>query len=47
MDLEVRSLEQRSVRLTPRLIWMESETVLTQYIITSWSILLANQSMRV
>ena len=34
VDLEVRSLERRSVQLAPSLIWMESETVITQYIIT-------------
>ena len=44
VDLEVRSLERRSVQLVPSLIWMESETVLTQYIITSWSLVLANTS---
>ena len=34
VDLEVRSLERRSVQLAPSLIWMESETVQTQYITT-------------
>ena len=34
VDLEVRSLERRSVQLAPSLIWMESETVITQYSIT-------------
>jgi hypothetical protein len=44
VDLEVRRLERRSVQLVPSLIWMESETVLTQYIITSWSLVYTNQS---
>jgi hypothetical protein len=44
VDLEVRTLERRSVHLVPSRIWMESETVLTQYIITSWSLVYTNQS---
>ena len=38
MDLKVRKLEQFSVKLIPDMIIMESETVLTQYIISSWSL---------
>ena len=42
MDLEVRQLEQSSMKLIPDLMMMESETVLTQYIISSWSLVYRN-----
>ena len=44
VDLEVRKLEQSSVELIPNLILMESETVLTQYIIASWSLVYKDES---
>ena len=34
----MRELEQFSMRLIPNILTMESDTVLTQYIISSWSL---------
>jgi len=42
VDLEVRELEQFSMRLIPDMMLMESDTVLTQYIISSWSLVYRN-----
>ena len=44
VELDVRELEQRSMKLIPNVVWMKSETVLTQYIITGWALVYRNQS---
>ena len=44
MDLELRELERSSIRLLPKDVMMESETVLTQYIISKWSIQYKSES---
>ena len=38
MDLELRDLERASINLIPKIVMMESKTVLTQYIISKWSL---------
>ena len=38
MDLELRELERASINLIPKIVMMESKTVLTQYIISKWSL---------
>ena len=38
MDLELRELERASISLIPKTVMMESKTVLTQYIISKWSL---------
>ena len=44
VELDVRELEQRSMKLIPNVVLMKSETVLTQYIITGWVLVYKNQS---
>ena len=44
VDLEIRELEQVSVRLFPHKVKMESKVILTQYIITKWSLVYRNKS---
>ena len=45
MNLMVRKLEISVMEITPHIITMESETVLTQYIITNWTLDYKNASM--
>ena len=44
MNLVVRELERSVVKMTPDLLTMESETVLTQYIIKNWTLAYRNIS---
>ena len=36
--MEIRELERLTISLVPELVFMESDTVLVQYIISSWSL---------
>ena len=36
--MEIRELERLTINLVPELVFMESDTVLVQYIISSWSL---------
>ena len=36
VDMEIRDLEKTTISLVPELVFMESDTVLVQYIISSW-----------
>ena len=45
VNLMVRKLEISVMEITPHIITMESETVLTQYIITNWTLDYKNASM--
>ena len=38
VDMEIRALERETISLVPELVFMESDTVLVQYIISSWSL---------
>ena len=38
VDMEIRELERLIINLVPELVFMESDTVLVQYIISSWSL---------
>ena len=44
MNLIVRNLETSVMEIRPHLITMESETVLTQYLITNWTLAYNNAS---
>ena len=44
VNLVVRDLESSVVKITPDLLTMESETVLTQYIIMNWTLAYNNIS---
>ena len=44
VNLIVRKLETSVMKITPHIITMESETVLTQYIITNWTLAYNNAS---
>ena len=44
VNLIVRKLETSVMEITPNIITMESETVLTQYIITNWTLAYNNAS---
>ena len=44
MNLIVRNLETSVMEIRPHLIAMESETVLTQYLITNWTLAYNNAS---
>ena len=44
VNLIVRKLETSVMEITPHIITMESETVLTQYIITNWTLAYNNAS---
>ena len=44
VDLIVRELETSVMEITPHIITMKSETVLTQYIITNWTLEYKNTS---
>ena len=44
VNLVVRELERSVVKMTPDLLTMESETVLTQYIIKNWTLAYRNIS---
>ena len=44
MNLIVRKLETSVMAITPHLLDMESETVLTQYLITNWTLTYNNES---
>ena len=46
MDLELRELERASINLIPKIVMMESKTVLTQYIISKWSLEYKTESNR-
>ena len=46
MDLELRDLERASINLIPKIVMMESKTVLTQYIISKWSLEYKTESNR-
>ena len=43
--MEIRDLERSTVNLIPENVFMESETVLVQYIISNWSLNLRNLSI--
>ena len=45
MNLIVRKLERSVMEVVPKMISMESETVLTQYLITNWTLTYKNASM--
>ena len=45
MNLIVRKLERSVMEVSPKTISMESETVLTQYLITNWTLTYNNASM--
>ena len=36
--MEIRDLEKTTINLVPELVFMESDTVLVQYIISRWSL---------
>ena len=38
VDLEIRELERSTINLVPEMVFMESDTVLVQYIISRWSL---------
>ena len=38
VDMEIRELERLTINLVPELVFMESDTVLVQYIISNWSL---------
>ena len=42
--MEIRDLEKTTINLVPELVFMESDTVLVQYIISSWSLQYRNDS---
>ena len=42
--MEIRELERKTITLLPELVFMESDTVLVQYIISSWSLQYRNNS---
>ena len=42
--MEIRDLEKTTISLLPELVFMESDTVLVQYIISSWSLQYRNHS---
>ena len=42
--MEIRELERLTINLVPELVFMESDTVLVQYIISSWSLQYRNDS---
>ena len=44
VDMEIRELERETISLVPELVFMESDTVLVQYIISSWSLQYRNDS---
>ena len=44
MNLIVRMLETSVMEITPHILTMESETVLTQYLITNWTLEYKNAS---
>ena len=44
VNLIVRKLETSVMEITPHIITMESETVLTQYLITNWTLAYNNAS---
>ena len=44
VDMEIRDLEKTTINLVPELVFMESDTVLVQYIISSWSLQHRNAS---
>ena len=44
VDMEIRELERETINLVPELVFMESDTVLVQYIISSWSLQYRNDS---
>ena len=44
VDLEVTDLERSTINLVPGEVFMESDTVLVQYLISSWSLQLRNSS---
>ena len=43
--MEIRDLERSTVNLIPELVFMESDTVLVQYIISKWSLDYRNSSI--
>ena len=45
MNLIVRKLERSVMEISPKMIRMESETILTQYLITNWTLTYNNASM--
>ena len=44
VDMEIRELERETINLVPELVFMESDTILVQYIISSWSLQYRNNS---
>ena len=46
VDMEIRELERLTINLVPETVFMESDTVLVQYIISRWSLQYRLQSHR-
>ena len=44
VEMEIRELERSTVDLEPENVFMESETLLVQYIISHWSLSFRNSS---
>ena len=44
MQIIVRELEKSAITITPKHIFMEGDTVLTQYIVPKWSLKYINES---
>ena len=38
VDMEIRELERSTVNLVPEMVFMESDTILVQYIVSDWSL---------
>ena len=36
--MEIRELERSTVNLVPEMVFMESDTILVQYIVSDWSL---------
>ena len=47
VDMEIRDLERLTINLVPETVFMESDTVLVQYIISSWSLQLRCLSSKI
>ena len=44
VDMEIRELERSTVNLVPEMVFMESDTILVQYIVSDWSLQLRSES---
>ena len=38
VNMEIRELERSTVNLVPEMVFMESDTILVQYILSDWSL---------